>query len=359
MANKNKTHLAFAYLACASFVFAANTKPSSPLDGLESLDEPKTIEAPKLEPENKPIEENAKEPELIAVENYRSLTAHLTSLRDSTKTKQEEATNSEVNSVNASLPYSSSKSTSFVVDTSSGAEAVKDSPEIQNSANKSIEVTKTQQIEGGKPVEAEAITLVAPTDTPKITELTQEPTNSPAILSTENSGPTQVENPLLPDATKFVTPQLVAAETTVSFKSNSLAIPIEPKKDAGKVIKKTKKVRWTQSDLPKGAIYPNNKGVIVIGVVALPLERAENPFDLRYVAPGSSTESTILYSGAILNSQTGQPIAFVNGHPAIKGEKVNGAFNLATIRRDEIVLERNGDNYVIALNQPIIMRLTN
>jgi hypothetical protein len=111
---------------------------------------------------------------------------------------------------------------------------------------------------------------------------------------------------------------------------------------------------WVEPPMPDDAVRPDTNGVIIT-VHGVPITSdAENPWDIRAVAESAITEHTFYFSGNILG--IGNPVCYINNAPLIRGDKV-GLFNVAYIRREEVILERNGHYYVIPIRKKTTVRL--
>lgn len=93
--------------------------------------------------------------------------------------------------------------------------------------------------------------------------------------------------------------------------------------------------------LPQPLFEPNQNGVIVLpGRSRVSSDEGiANPFDIRLVGARSIHEVRIRFGGVVMGGE--RPTAMVNGRPCNAGDRWNG-FNVVSVRRDVLVLERDG-----------------
>lgn len=125
---------------------------------------------------------------------------------------------------------------------------------------------------------------------------------------------------------------------------------------------------WVEPALPAADLlaYPNSDGLVSIGAESISAARAQNPFDVRYVPPGTTTDIVLDVRSCVLrvvedtaNKEHGtdRSIAYINEKPAMRGDRVAAIFTLTSIRRREVVLERAGRYYVLPIAKKTTIRL--
>ena len=109
--------------------------------------------------------------------------------------------------------------------------------------------------------------------------------------------------------------------------------------------------------IPDSALWPDGGGVIYVrdeAVAASNASAMRNPWDIRVTPKTSINEFAMLYGGMVLGGA--KPVAFVNGGSFCKDDRI-GTFNVAAIRRGEVVVEANGIFYVLPLGRKITIRV--
>jgi hypothetical protein len=125
---------------------------------------------------------------------------------------------------------------------------------------------------------------------------------------------------------------------------------------------------WIEPPLPRADLLtiPGPDGMITLGAEPISAERAQNPFDIRFVAAGAAPDRVLDLRSLVLRA--GQPeagkaedrsVAFLNGRPLMRGDRVEGLFTLDSIRLREIILERAGRFYLVPAGRVTTVRLAN
>jgi hypothetical protein len=147
-----------------------------------------------------------------------------------------------------------------------------------------------------------------------------------------------------------------AKDTPKKISAVEESLTVKPPVVTAGIVAKTFGV-WVDKPLPQGVIWPSGTdNTIVIGAPALPVERNENLFDIRYVKMGASMDLPFEFTGSVLRPDA--PVAFINRSNFKQSDKV-GIFNLVLIRRNEVVFERAGFYYAIPMGKKITVRLAN
>jgi hypothetical protein len=115
-----------------------------------------------------------------------------------------------------------------------------------------------------------------------------------------------------------------------------------------------------EEPIPAESHWPDSHDRITVG----PPERGNmqvgagirNPWEVR-VHSRSPEEETVLTCGGIIGAGDGNSVALLNGRLLRRGETL-GEFNIAWVRANEVVLERNGTYLVIPRGRRVTVTTT-
>ena len=120
---------------------------------------------------------------------------------------------------------------------------------------------------------------------------------------------------------------------------------------------------WIEPPLPRAGLlaFPGEDGIISVGSEPISAVKIQNPFDIRYIPPGTVSDVKISLRSVVLRANAGgddRSLAYVNGRPLMRGDRVGQVFSLVSIRRREVILERAGKFYLIPNGRDTVIRLT-
>ena len=111
--------------------------------------------------------------------------------------------------------------------------------------------------------------------------------------------------------------------------------------------------------IPPDALWPDGENVVLLlrpssqgGLAASGLR---NPWEIRRVRKASLSDLPIDCGGIIVGGHGG-PAAIVNGRIVRRGDRVE-SFNVAAIRRAEVLLEENGVVVVLPRGRTVMIRM--
>jgi hypothetical protein len=111
-----------------------------------------------------------------------------------------------------------------------------------------------------------------------------------------------------------------------------------------------------EAPLPQPLYEPNQNNIIVLpGRHRFSSDEGiANPFDIRVIAAKSVNEVKIKVGGVVMGGQ--KPTAIVNGRPLSANDRWSG-FNVVSVRRDALLLERDGVFVLIPRGRDISIKI--
>jgi hypothetical protein len=114
-----------------------------------------------------------------------------------------------------------------------------------------------------------------------------------------------------------------------------------------------------EAAIPADALWPDAGNVIAVprnaGKGRMAAAGLRNPWEIRN-APGAGASDFPVACGGVIIGGEGGPAAIVNGRLVRRGDRVD-RFNVAAIRRGEVLLEQGGIVLVLPRGRPVTIRI--
>lgn len=132
--------------------------------------------------------------------------------------------------------------------------------------------------------------------------------------------------------------------------------PSPAKPSAPEIAKTNAPVPAVESPLPQPLYEPNQNGIVVLPgrTRASSEEGVANPFDIRLIAFKPVNELKIRVGGVVMGGE--KPTAIVNGRPYSANDRWSG-FNVVQVRKDALLLERDGVFVLIPRGRSISIKI--
>jgi hypothetical protein len=132
--------------------------------------------------------------------------------------------------------------------------------------------------------------------------------------------------------------------------------PVSTLEFSGLTIPHVSTVTEPEPPIPQPLYEPNQNGVIVLPgrSRASSEEGIANPFDIRLIAAKAVNEVKIRVGGVVMGDR--RPTAIINGRPYSANDRWNG-FNVVRVRRDSLLMERDGVFVLIPRGRDIAIKI--
>ena len=200
-----------------------------------------------------------------------------------------------------------------------------------------------------------------PSFIPPPTTLISEPNQTLSTIAPETKPTPPVDQPDQAIASAPVTPAPVAlapvalAPAPVTPAPAILTPPAAPKFAEREAPRPRTPTPSVESPLPQPLYEPSQAGVVILPgrTRASSEEGVANPFEIRLIAAKPVNELKIRVGGVVMGDK---PTAMVNGRPFSASDRWSG-FNVVQVRRDALLLERDGVFVLIPRGREITIKI--